>query len=153
MKYFNLITILATVLFSMNTVSAQITCDSIASVTNSYLSTSKDAEIGRYFISDGQVYRAFLDEDQTAEFEVTFYGNSTYRISASAGIEDNFVVYEIYDQDRNLLFSNYDYNNAPYWDFVVENTIDCTIELRLDLNKKLSGCVRMMIGFQKIITQ
>jgi len=103
------------------------------------------------FISDGQVYRAFLDEDQTAEFGVTFYGNSTYRIASSAGNEDNFVIFEIYDKDRNLLFSNYEHANAPFWDFEIESTIDCTIEVRLDLNKKLSGCVRMMIGFERSI--
>ncbi|MFT5305282.1 MAG: hypothetical protein ACI9N1_002215 [Flavobacteriales bacterium] len=152
MRQLSILTVLVT-LFGIQSTTAQITCDSIASVTNSYLSTSSDQDLGRYFISDGQVYRAFIDEDQAAEFEVTFYGNSTYRIAASAGTDDNFVIYEIYDQDRNLLFSNYDYNNAPYWDIEVENTIDCTIEVKLDLNKKLSGCVRMMIGFEKIITQ
>lgn len=132
---------------------SQITCDSIASVANSYLHTENDKIQNRVFISDGQVYRAFLDEDQTAEFEVTFYGNSTYRISTSAGTEDNFVIFEIYDLERNLLFSNYDYANSPYWDFEIENTIDCTIEVKLDMNKKLSGCVRMMIGFEKMLTQ
>lgn len=132
---------------------SQITCDSIASVANSYLHTENDKVQSRVFISDGQVYRAFLDEDQTAEFEVTFYGNSTYRIATSAGTADNFVIFEVYDLERNLLFSNYDYVNAPYWDFEIENTIDCTIEVKLDMNKKLSGCVRMMIGFEKMLAQ
>ncbi|MCB9188068.1 MAG: hypothetical protein H6599_02180 [Flavobacteriales bacterium] len=132
---------------------SQITCDSIAAVANSYLRTENDKIQNRVFISDGQVYRAFLDEDQTAEFEVTFYGNSTYRIATSAGNADEYVIFEIYDQDRNLLFSNYDYANAPYWDFEIDNTIDCTIEVKLDMNKKLSGCVRMMIGFEKTMAQ
>ena len=64
---------------------AQVTCDSIASIANSYLRTPADTEKKRVFISDGQVYRAFLEEDQVAEFSMTFYGNSTYRISTSAG--------------------------------------------------------------------
>ena len=59
------------------------------------------------------------------------------------------MLFELYDQDRNLLFSNSDYSNSPYWDFKVENTIDCTIESRLDLNKKLEGCALMMIAFKK----
>ncbi len=148
-----LVKILALVLTigSFSSVYSQLTCDSIASLTNSYLHTENDNLKGRMFISDGQVYRAFLDEDQTAEFAVTFYGNSTYRIASSAGNEDNFVIYEVYDKDRNLLFSNYEHANAPYWDFEIENTIDCTIEVRLDLNKKLSGCVRMMIGFERAL--
>ncbi len=152
MKIFKLLGLVLAVSFASTSYS-QITCDSIASVANSYLHTENDKIQNRVFISDGQVYRAFLDQDQVAEFEVTFYGNSTYRIATSAGIADEFVIFEIYDQDRNLLFSNYDYANAPYWDFEIENTIDCTIEVKLDMNKKLSGCVRMMIGFAKSMAQ
>jgi hypothetical protein len=128
---------------------AQITCDSIAAIANSHLRTPADIEMNRTFISDGQVYRAFLDEDQVAEFGMTFYGNSTYRIATSAGAKEDYVIFEIYDQNRNLLFTNYDHANRAYWDFKVESTIECTVEVRLDLDKKLSGCVRMMIGFEK----
>lgn len=128
---------------------AQITCDSIANIANSYLRTPADVEKKRTFISDGQVYRAFLDEDQVAEFSMTFYGNSTYRISTSAGAKEDYVIFEIYDQNRNLLFTNYDHANRPYWDFKIESTMECIVEVRLDLDKKLSGCVRMMIGFEK----
>jgi hypothetical protein len=127
----------------------EITCDSIASIANGYLRTNKDVEMKRTFISDGQVYRAFLDEEQVAEFTMTFYGNSTYRISTSAGAKEDYVIFEIYDQDRNLLFTNFDHGNRAYWDFKVESTLECTVEVRLDLDKKLSGCVRMMIGFEK----
>lgn len=129
----------------------QITCDSITNLTNSYLNANQDKESNRIFISDGQVYRTFLDEDQSAEFEVTLYGGSTYRVAASAGSAENYLIFEIYDKspERNLLFSNMDYNNAPYWDFEVGSTIDCYVEARLDMNKKLSGCGILMIGFEK----
>ena len=130
---------------------AQITCDSIVGVTSSYLNTERDQQLGRVFISDGQVYRAFLDEDQIAEFEVTLYGGSTYRIASSAGIDDDYLIYSVYDHERNLLFTNFDYGNSPYWDFKVESTIDCIIEAKLDTNKKISGCAIMMIGFQKLV--
>jgi len=141
--------ILVTALFIGSTSYGQITCDSIAGVTSSYLNTQRDKQLKRVFISDGQVYRAFLDEDQSAEFEATFFGGSTYRIAASAGVADNYLIFEVYDHERNLLFTNFDHGNAPYWDFKVESTIDCYIEARLDMNKKLSGCATMMIGFQK----
>lgn len=129
--------------------SQQITCDSITEVTSSYLNQPRDKALNRVFISDGQVYRAFLDENQTAEFEVTLYGGSTYRIASSAGVDDNYLIFRIYDHERNLLFTNYDYGSAPFWDFKIESTIDCFIEAELDLNKKLSGCAVMMIGFEK----
>ncbi len=132
-----------------STVIGQATCDSIATVASSYLNTDRDKQLNRVFISDGQVYRAILDEDQSAEFETTLYGGSTYRVTASAGVDDNYLIFFIYDKERNLLFTNMDYNNAPYWDFKIDNTIECTIEAKLDMNKKLSGCAIMMIGFEK----
>lgn len=145
------LTLIAITLLIGPSIVGQITCDSISDVTNSYLNTSADKQKNRIFISDGQVYRAFLDEEQAAEFEVTLYGGSTYRVAASAGVDENYLIFEIYDKSpqRNLLFSNMDYNNAPYWDFKVESTIDCYVEARLDMNKKLSGCAIMMIGFEK----
>ena len=143
------LTLIGLTLLVGSTTFGQITCDSISGVTNSYLNTERDKKLNRVFISDGQVYRAFLDEDQAAEFEVTLYGGSTYRIASSAGIDDNYLIFEIYDHERNLLYTNIDYNNAPYWDFKVESTIDCVIEAKLDMNKKLSGCAIMMIGFEK----
>ena len=148
MKLFKLTFIAITLLIGPS-IFGQITCDSISNVTNSYLNTSQDKQLNRVFISDGQVYRAFLDEDQSTEFEVTLYGGSTYRVAASAGVAENYLIFEIYDMSRNLLFSNKDYNNAPFWDFKIESTIDCYVEARLDMNKKLSGCAIMMIGFEK----
>jgi hypothetical protein len=125
----------------------QVTCDSVAKITSQLLK-SKPGD-NRLFISDGQVYRAFLDEDQSAEFETTLYGGSVYRIAATAGSGENFVIFELYDQYRNLIFSNYNHKNADYWDFKVNSTLNCTVEVRLDLQIKSSGCAVMLIGFEK----
>ena len=126
----------------------QTECDQVDEVVNKLLNNVDD--LNRTFISDGQVYKAFINEDQLAEFEVTLYGGSTYRIAGSTGDTDNSFIFEIYDkqQPRNLLFSNTDHNNSPYWDFNIENTIDCYVVTSLDLTKKLSGCAVMMIGFE-----
>jgi hypothetical protein len=59
------------------------------------------------------------------------------------------MVFDILDQERNLLFTNSDFSNAPYWDFEVKNTIECTIEAKLDPNKKLNGCAQLIIAFKK----
>ena len=37
------------------------------------------------YIPDGQFYRALLNEDETAEFELTLYGGTTYRVAACTG--------------------------------------------------------------------
>lgn len=142
-------TVLLISFFTLSSAYGQITCDSITAITSGYLNTAKDKAMKRVFISDGQVYRAFLNDDEAAEFEATFYGGSTYRIAASAGIDDNYIIFEVYDKNRNLLFSNEDYEYAPYWDFDVKNSLDCTIEVKLDVDKKVSGCASVMIGFAK----
>ncbi|MBI3239236.1 MAG: hypothetical protein HYZ43_10415, partial [Flavobacteriia bacterium] len=72
---------------------AVITAVLLASVTMSYAqdceSLVKACEVhlkgkNNSFVSDGQVYTAFLDREK-AEFKTTFFGGSTYRIAATAG--------------------------------------------------------------------
>ena len=103
---------------------------------------------GKEFISDGQVYTAFLDRGEVAKFETTLFGGSTYRIAASAGDDEDYVIFSIKDPAGNILFSNSNYKNAPYWDFVVDEGISITIETKLDPDLKFSGCLVMLIGFQ-----
>ena len=138
-----------TLLFSISLYS-QTECDQIDEVVNEMLNTPIDKAFDRTFISDGQIYKAFLDEEEKGEFKLTLYGGSTYRIAGSAGDNNNSFIFEVYDTEypRNLLFSNTDYNNCPYWDFKIENTIDCYIVTSLDLTKKISGCTVMMIAFE-----
>ena len=123
----------------------QETCDSIVKTCEKALTTNTN---GSLFVSDGQVYKAFIN-DEVAEFKTTFFGGSTYRISASAGEDDNYVIFTIYDPENRVLFSNKDYKNAPYWDFKVNQTIPVRIETQLDMEKKVSGCAVMLIGFKK----
>lgn len=101
------------------------------------------------YISDGQIYRALLDGEQTAEFDVTLFGGSTYRISAISGDKEGNIIFRLLDQEGNVLFNNADYSNASYWDFTLDSTLDCTIEAQLDVNKRDSGCGVLLIGFKK----
>lgn len=120
-------------------------CESIAQACEQTLHSGKD---GESFISDGQVYTAFLDREK-AEFKTTLFGGATYRIATSAGSEENYVIFTIKDQAGNILFSNSNYKNAPYWDFQTDETITITIETELDKDLKVTGCVVMLIGFKK----
>lgn len=100
------------------------------------------------FLSDGQVYTAFLDREK-AEFKTTFFGGSTYRIATSAGTADDYVIFTIKDLQGNIIFTNKDYKNSPYWDFKVPKTIPVVIETELDMDKKITGCAVMLIGFKQ----
>lgn len=132
--------ILFGLLMSM-TQQSQAQCDSLTDYCLRYLTSD--------FISDGQTYKALLSGDEVAEFSTTLFKGTTYRIAACSGASDNSLIFKIVDQDKNILFSNVDFSTAPYWEFMVENTMPVTIETMLDNNKSDSGCAAIVIGFQK----
>lgn len=143
MKKIIILSVLA-VLMSTFSATAQ-DCDSVARVVETYIIND---DKGKPFVSDGQMYVAFLDNEK-AEFKTTLYGGSYYRVAASAGVKDDYVIFSIFDLEDNLLFTNKDYKNSPYWDFKIENTVPVRIQTELDTDKKVTGCAVMMIGFLK----
>lgn len=124
-----------------NFATAQIT-DTVAVVCAKHLADN--------FISDGQQYRTLLvNSEETAEFHSTLFGGTLYRIAACSGLRDGNLIFWIYDNQRNLLFTNKDFKNAPYWDFKINNTLDCIIEAKLDGAKNNgSGRAVILIGFK-----
>ncbi len=103
------------------------------------------------FISDGQQYRALLvNADETAEFHTTFYGGAIYRIVACSGTTDGNLLFTVLDSQRNVIFSSSNYQNAPYWDFQIKNTMDCIIDAQLNPSTNSgSGCAVILIGFKQ----
>jgi len=132
---------IAFVLIMTCRISTSAQCDSTASIASTYM--------GENFVSDGQSYRALVFDDQVAEFTTTLYGNSTYRIVGIAGLEKEQIHFKLYDEEDNLLFSNEEHQNSPYWDFEINSTLDCRIEAKLDLMKQKSGCAVLLIGFEQ----
>lgn len=127
-------------LFTTTVSKAQI-CDTIATICSKHIT--------QQFISDGQTYRALLLNDQYAEFHTTFYGGTVYRIAACSGTTDGNLIFTIKDQEGNVLFTNKDFKNAPYWDFKITSTLDCTIEAALNPETQASGCAVLLIGFKQ----
>jgi len=128
-------------LVMINTMSAQIS-DTVASICAKHLENK--------FISDGQQYRALLmNVDETAEFHSTLYGGTVYRVAACSGLADGNLVFSVYDEERNLLFTNSEFKNAAYWDFKITSTLDCTIEAKLDGGTQESGRAVILIGFKQ----
>ena len=139
-RSFLLLSGLAIMVFS-NTLLAQDICGEIADRCEQHVTAS--------YIPDGQFYRALLNEDEKAEFELTLYGGTTYRVAACTGATDGALIFSVYDKERNLLFTNEDHDNDPYWDLAVTNTLDVTIEGHLDNSKVGSGCAVLLIGFKR----
>ncbi len=138
-----LIIILSFIFASASITSLKAQCDSIANMCAKHIIAN--------FISDGQQYRSLLlNSEEYAEFHTTFFGETIYRIAACSGRSDGNLIFNIYDQDRRLLFSNRDQKNAPYWDFKVKSTVETIIEAQLDVNRNPgSGCAVILIGFKQ----
>ena len=113
---------------------------------------SENSDCNKYlkspFVSDGQKYQSLISPGETAEFRLTFYGGTTYRIVGCDGTGSNrTLLFTVYDIEKNSLFSNKDYNNTQYWDFEFQSTIDCIIEAKFDSEEK-SGLAVILIGFK-----
>lgn len=108
-----------------------------------------ERHITREYIPDGQFYRALLQGEEVAEFGLTLFGGTTYRVAACSGESDGILQFSVYDQEHTLLYTNSEYQNAPYWDLVIENTLDVTIEATLDPTMAGSGCAVLLVGFKK----
>lgn len=123
----------------INTLFAQ--CDTITTLCVRHITPD--------YISDGQQYRALLLGEEVAEFHATFYGGARYRISSCSGLNDGNLIFRLFDEERNLLFTNSDFRNAPYWDFEVKSTFEAIIEAQLDPTNLSSGCAVLLIGFKQ----
>ena len=101
------------------------------------------------FVASGQPFRAFLTGTEVAEFHTTFFSGSMYRVVACSH-QDNNILFSIYDKDRNLLFSNEEFQAAESWDFKIEGSVECIVEARLNPDKSTSGIAMLMIGFKSL---
>jgi len=82
------------------------------------------------FLTDGKEYRALLSNNEASEFVIVFYANNTYRIAACTDIGGplSFIVR---DKEKNILFSNKNYENAPYWDLIFPTSVECIVTINL----------------------
>lgn len=139
MKRILLYTILIISVFVSKQVFGQ--ADTLMKVCTQYMSLP--------FVSDGQDHKALLNGEELAEFDVTFYGGSTYRIVGCSGFSEGNLLFTLYDKERNVLFTNKEYENAPYWDFKFSSTVDCKVEAELDSKNLTSGFAILLIGFKQ----
>lgn len=81
------------------------------------------------FLSDGKDYRALLTNN-SSEFLVIFYADNKYRIAACTDVGGP-LSFTVKDHKDNMLFTNKDHENAPYWDLVFPTTIECLVTITL----------------------
>ncbi len=102
------------------------------------------------YLSDGQIYRTMITPDEVGEFQVTFFANIRYRVAIASTLNaPNKIIFRMLDPERNILFSNRDFDNSPYWDFQFTGTINCIIEVEIAPEIDKSAIALMMIGYQQ----
>jgi hypothetical protein len=106
--------------------------------------------LGKNYISDEQEYRAEFNSENKAYFHATFFRNTNYRIAACNDGKGP-VKFTVIDHQKNMIFSNSDYNYASSWDFFFENTVDCIIivERTEEFDKSNNRTALLLIGFKK----
>ncbi|MDD2563996.1 MAG: hypothetical protein PHU27_07270 [Salinivirgaceae bacterium] len=129
--------ILFTLLFS-NAIYAQVT--NVENQVRSYLEDS--------YISDGQIYRVMLNYEEEGEFDVTLFGGTQYRIAFSSTLSQANLIFTVIDFEQNVLFTNQDFDNTPYWDLLFTSTIDCKIQVKIEDKQNRSGIAVIMIGYK-----
>lgn len=138
----NIERILGLILFIMLIPSiGQSQCDSIAQLCATHIPSD--------YISDGQSYRAFLIDEETAEFRTTFFEGTDYRIAAYSGFEPENIIFRLLDTKRNVLYSNEEYDMISFWNFATEHTGEYIVEAQLNTEKTDSGCAVILIGFSR----
>ena len=82
------------------------------------------------YLTDGKDYRALLSGNEVVEFISMFYGGNQYRIAACTDVGGP-LSFTVKDKRGNVLFTNKEYENAPYWDLEFPSTMECSIFVQL----------------------
>jgi len=130
------------------TIFIQLTSTLLYSQNNTSV-TKCDQLLNSGYVSNGQEYKALLDENNKAKFYTTFYGGSYYRVIACTNNNNYPLIFSVFDTEKNLLFCNKDYQFTPYWNFTFSSTIDCIIEFEIKSDKPLNDEVKLIIGFKE----
>ena|SRR6056297_2131123 len=118
---------------------------------NSVSNSLADCEVllSSEYISSGQEYFANLDKNNKATFHVTFFAGNKYRIVGCTSIQNHKLIIEVFDTDKNLLFSNKNHDYIQYWNLVFTSTVECIIELKIDADRHIKKPVKLLIGFNE----
>jgi hypothetical protein len=123
----------------------------IGGIANAQVEQIEDRVRGyldKTYISDGQIYRVMLNYEEEGEFDVTLFAGTQYRIALSSTLSQSSLAFTVLDPERNVLFTNSDFDNTPFWDLIFTSTIDCKIQVKIDDKQKRSGIAVMMIGYK-----
>lgn len=108
------------------------------------------------YTHNGQLNRTTLFEGQAAEMLMTFYSGQKYKILICAQDVLEGVKFRLLDMNKLVVFSSTENGNPDSWEFKVETTQQFIIQVvipkpedKLNSDMLASGCVSVLVGFQK----
>lgn len=109
-------------------------------------------ELGN-FIHDGNYHAAILTEGEEAELYKTFYSDQDYRVAICGSDNLPPVEFKVMDANKNVLYSNEDFEYGKTWDFKLESSQQLKLVVRVTTfdqtsDTPASGCVAIMFGFK-----
>lgn len=100
------------------------------------------------FISDGQYYTYAIQKDEVKQTKITLMGGNTYRVAACGSVSKK-IQFSIVDVQGNVLYTNTNFDYAPYWDFEINKTIECTILLQNNDTTIPTDKSILLIGYKR----
>jgi hypothetical protein len=105
------------------------------------------------YTHDGNYHAAVLVEGEEAELYKTFYSDMEYRLAIVGESKLPNVEFTIYDENRNVIYSNKNNNYAKTFDFKLESSKQLKLVVKVVSSAKpgdlpASGCVAIMFGFK-----
>jgi hypothetical protein len=93
---------------------------------------------------------AFGNKKATIEAAFSVYSQEHYRVLNLCQNFSDLVEFNVYDTDRNLLFSNKTEKSVEHYDFIAQKSGDYTIEVRIPSSdiKNPNPCVAFAIGYK-----
>lgn len=105
------------------------------------------------FTHDGNYNAAVMMEGEEADLYKTFYSGSNYRLSVIASEPLTKVLFTVFDENGNKLYSN-ESNYKSTWDFNIKSTQQLHIVVKVparteNQNDAQQGCVAILFGFKQ----
>ncbi len=106
------------------------------------------------FVYDGQLNSAILTEGDIAELLLTLYAGQDYRILVCGQEILGDIEFNLFDTNRNLIFSNKDHDFTTNWDFKSNSTQQLIVQVIVPKQESSSsmlhnGCIAILKGFKE----
>lgn len=106
------------------------------------------------YVFDGQLNTAILTEGDVAELLLTLYGGQSYRILICGQEVLGDIEFNLYDTNRNLIYSNKDHDYVDHWDFKSNSTQQLIVQVIIPKTESAddmlhNGCVSILKGFKE----